>query len=249
MTSHIDLDENEEWVAALTADGWGPMEHAAHNWEVKAHIHTAFGQSEAILHEPLSKFVRLDIHVIVPANGRTFTTYVTSGMSDLAVKAPEGYADWRRAELVIALEGSPESHVDEAGRRHYMIEHLRNYARRPHAIGNCFILGETIDPFDPDETIGLDTRLSAHLLTRPVVTPIIDVMDAFRLNLSGGEVVNFLALTPIHADELELRKLQGPDVLIERLETAGVTELYNPNRPSVALQKTKGFSLKRLFGG
>jgi len=227
VTEHIDLDEDEDWVAALMSDGWSGMGHAPHNWEVDAHIRCCFGQADAVLHERLSKFVQLDVHVIRPTAGRDFTTYVTSGMSDLAMNVPDSFADWRRAELVIALPGSPETHFDQAGRRHYLIDHLRNYARRPHALGSCFILGDTIGPFEGEETIGPDTRLSAYILARPVVT----------------------ALEPIYADELDLKLNQGSDVLIARLEAANAFELYDPDRPSVATQKARGFSLKRLLGG
>lgn len=249
MTEHIDLDEDEDWAAALMSDGWSSMSHAPHNWEVDAHIRCSFGQADSVLHEQLSKYVRLDVHVIRPTPDRAFTTYVTSGMSDLAMKAPDGFADWRRAELVVALPGPPEAHVDARGRRHYLIDHMRNYARRPHAVGSCFILGDTIGPFDGEESIGADTRLSAHVLTRPVVTPIVDAMDAFRASLSTGEAVNFFALEPIYDDELDLKLNQGSDVLIARLEAANAFELYDPHRPSVATQKARGFSLKRLLGG
>jgi len=249
MTEHIDLDEDEDWAAALTSDGWSRMSHAPHNWEVDTHIRSCFGQSDAVLHEQLSKYVSLDIHVIRPTADRAFTTYVTSGMSDLAMNAPEGFADWRRAELVIALPGPPEAHFDAAGQRHYLIDHMRNYARRPHALGSCFILGDTIGALDGEESIGPDTRLSAHVLTRPMITPIIDPMDAFRASLSTGDAVNFFAIEPIYADELDLKLNQGSDVLIARLEAANVFELYDPDRPSVATQKARGFSLKRLLGG
>ena len=249
MSEHIDLEEDEEWTAALTADGWSKMDHTPHSWEIDAHIRSAFGQAQVVLHEQLSKYVHLNIHVIGPSDGRAFTTYVTSGMSDLPMNAPDELSEWRRAELVIALPGPPEAHVDAAGRRHYLIDQMRNYARRPHALGTYFILGDTIDPFDPDESIGPDTQLAAHLLGRPMITPIIDGMDAFRATLSTGETVNFLALEPIHADELDLKVKQGSEELIERLEAAGVTELYEPSRPSVADEKGRGFSLKRLLGG
>jgi len=249
MADYVELDEDEKWTAILAVDGWKPMEHAPHNAEVDAHIERCFGPPETILRERLSKFVQLDIHVIPPFRNRTFTTYVTSGMSDLAMTAPEGFEDWARAELVIALPGSPADHVDASGQRHYLIDHMRNYARRPHAMGSCFILGHTIGSLDADETIGPDTTLSAHLLSRPVLSPVVDSMDAFRAELSNGTAVNFLALEPIHADELDLKEKQGSDVLIDRLEAANVFELYNPARASVAPQKERGFSLKRLLGG
>ena len=249
MADYVDLNEDQEWSAILSGDGWSRLSHPPLNNEVEDHIARCFGEPETILCETLSKFVQLDIHVIPPSAGRDFTTYVTSGMSDRPSQAPDGFADWARAELVMALPGSPRAHIDAAGGRHYLIDALRNYARRPHAMGTCFLLGDTIGTTEPDEEIGPDTRLSAYLLARPLLTPIVQASDAFRASLSTGEAVTFLALQPIHADELELKQQQGSEALVERLETAGVYELYDPDRPSVAMQKPKGFSLKRLFGG
>jgi hypothetical protein len=248
MADHLDWAEDEEWAAALIADGWSRMDHPPHNAEVDEHIRRCFGESVSVLHERLSKFVHLDIHIIPPSRGRTFTTYVTSGMSDVAMKVPMGLTDWARAELVLALPGPPEAHVDANGRRHYLIDLMRSYARRPHALGAFYSLGATIGPLDETETLGPDTQLSACMLTRPVLTPIVEAINAFRASLSAGEVVNFMALEPIHADELELAEKRGADELIEKLEAAQVFELYTPARPSVA-RASKGFSLKRLFGG
>jgi hypothetical protein len=243
MTNAFDFDEDEEWTAALAADGWGPMEHAPINAEIDAHIRRCFGEPATILHEHLSKFVNLDVYVIAPTRGRTFTTYVTSGMSDQPMAAPVGLPEWTRAELVIALQGPPEMHVDADGHFHYLIEQLRAYARRPHAVKSYYMLGDTVGPLD-EEPLGPDTQMDAAIFSRPVLSPIIDAMAAFRAHLSNGEVVNFLAVEPIHADELELRAKRGADALIPRLEAAQVFELYNPERPSVAPQK---FSLMRMF--
>jgi hypothetical protein len=247
MTDTLDIDESDEWVAALIADGWRPMDHAPINREVDDHIARCFGEAATILPERLSKFINLGIHVIPPSRGRTFTTYVTSGMSDAPMKAPPGMTDWARTELVIALPGSPETHVDAHGREHYLIDLMRSYARRPHALGTYFMLGQTLGALDEDESLGPDTEAAACLLSRPVLSPIVDSIAAFRASLSTGEWVNFLALEPIYADELELKMKRGSDALIEKLEAAQVFELYNPIRRSVA-PPAKGFSLKRLLG-
>jgi hypothetical protein len=246
MTDVIDFNDDEDWAAALIADGWSPMGHSPHNREVDDHIRRCFGDSGDVLREHLSKYVHIDIHVIGPSRGRTFTTYVTSGMSDLPMTAPTAMSDWARAELVLALPGAPETHVDDAGRYHYLIELMRSYARRPHALRTFVSLGDAIGPLDESEPLGPDTRLRASILSRPVISPIVDSIAAFRAILSSGDAVNFLGIEPIYADELELKQKRGADGLIERLEAAQVFELYNPRRPSVAPQK---FDLKRLWGG
>ncbi|HEX4180191.1 MAG TPA: suppressor of fused domain protein [Caulobacteraceae bacterium] len=250
MTEAIDFDEGPEWAAALMADGWSPMAHPLLNQEVDDHIRRCFGEADEVLHEHLSKYVHLDIHVIRPTRGRTFTTYVTSGMSDLPMKTPLQFPEWARAELVIALPGPPETHIDTFGRRHYLIELMRSYARRPHALGTFYRLGQALDPLGESEPIGPDTGLTACLTARPMLTPIVDSLTAFRATLGDGAPVNFLALEPIYPDEFDvvLKHKRGAEELIERLEEAQVFELYNPERASVA-RPARGFSLKRLLGG
>jgi hypothetical protein len=244
MTNAFDFDEDEDWTAALAADGWTTMTHEPINLEVAEHIRRCFGEPDTVLHEHLSKYVHLDVFVIAPSRGRTFTTYVTSGMSDRPMQTPVQLPEWSRAELVIALPGPPEDHVDGNGRFHYMIEQMRAYARRPHAVGSYYMLGHTVGPLD-DDPIGPDTDMTAAVLSRAIISPIVDSIAAFRTLLSTGEAVNFLAVEPIYPDELELKLKRGPDALIQRLEGAQVFELYNPARPCVAPQK---FNLKRMFG-
>jgi hypothetical protein len=244
MTNAFDFEEDEDWTAALAADGWKAMAHEPINREVDEHIRRCFGEPDTVLHEHLSKYVHLDVFVIAPSRGRTFTTYVTSGMSNRPLEAPVQLPDWSRTELVLALPGSPEDHVDGNGQFHYMIEQLRAYARRPHAVGSYYLLGHTIGPLD-DDPLGPDTEMVAAVLSRAVISPVVDSLAAFRAHLDSGECVNFLAVEPIYADELELKMKRGPDALIERLEASQVFELYNPTRASVAPQK---FNLKRMFG-
>lgn len=47
-----------------------------------------------------------------------------------------------------------------------------------------------------------------------------------------GDKVNILGLYPLHEAELQLCLNEGVDVLIDRLEAAGVTDVVDPRRPS-----------------
>jgi hypothetical protein len=47
---------------------------------------------------------------------------------------------------------------------------------------------------------------------------------------------------PIHANEMDLKLEKGSDELIDMFDRVEVSELLDPNRPSVALRR------RRLFG-
>jgi hypothetical protein len=83
----------------------------------------------------------------------------------------------------------------------------------------------------------------------PVVAPIVEALDAFELTLSTGETVLFCGLVPLHADELAFKLEHGADALMQRLDKAGVTEVWDPGRPSVLAAPIRPSGWRKWFGG
>lgn len=224
-----------EPLYGLWLDGWHPMDHPPINEEVEDHIERTFGKIDTVLHEILSSYVHLDVNVIPPSHGRDFTTYVTSGMSDLPMKVT-GIARpdyWSRAELLIALPGAPDQHVN-----HHLTSSMRNFARYPHREETWLAVGHTIG--DPDDgPIAEDTRMCAYLLGPPVVTPLCESSRCCELKLNDGGCVHFFAIYPIHPDELALKLKKGSDSLFDLFARAEVTEVYRPDRPSAVRSKRR----------
>jgi hypothetical protein len=244
-----DFDEPKEGepLYSLWQEGWRPMDHAPLNEKVEAHIARCFGETATVLHEFLSLHVHLDVNVIPPSRGRRFTTYVTSGMSDLPMRLPAtiDVRRWSRAELVIALPGPPESHPN-----HYLISEMQRLARFPHVAGDWLGFGHTLQG-EEGGRLADDTELSAYLFATPIASPLTNSRDAFELKLGDGEFVHFYALVPIYQEELTLKLSDGnSDRLFQLLDGMHVTELYDPARPNSATTapaKPKGL-LSRLLG-
>lgn len=228
----------------LWAEGWRPMDHPPLNDEVEAHIERSFGKPATVLHELLSLQVHVDVNVIPPSAGRSFTTYVTSGMSDLPMSV-EGIDDperWSRAELVMALPGPPETHAG-----HHLISTLRKYARFPHAQKTWLGYGHSLGG-EEDGPIAEDTRLSGYILGLPIVSPQGDPSRSWELELRDGGCVHFFSLVPIYPEELALKLAKGSDALVSRFDRAGVTEVYRPDRASaVAPRATPLLDIGRFF--
>jgi hypothetical protein len=75
------------------------------------------------------------------------------------------------------------------------------------------------------------------LIAPPVIAP-----DGFETLTIGSAEIHFFAVFPLHADEMELKLEQGADQLYELLDAAALTEILDPDRPSVVPRR------RRLFG-
>lgn len=58
---------------------------------------------QTVFHEIISDKVHIDIHVVAPSKKFPWYTLVTSGMSDVPMRAPEQYPDLAFAELFLCL--------------------------------------------------------------------------------------------------------------------------------------------------
>lgn len=83
---------------------WTPPDMSGSSLEaIEAHIKAHAGKVDTVWHEILSDIVHIDVHVVKPTADRPYYTLITSGMSDLPMKAPEKVGDCRFAELMICL--------------------------------------------------------------------------------------------------------------------------------------------------
>jgi hypothetical protein len=202
---------------------------------VSDHIEACFGVEPTVFHELLSDLVHVDVHAVPPAGDRTWTTLVTTGMAEKPMSVPEGLEDARFAELVLAVPDGwrleQEAFEDESN--YWPIRLLKFLARVPHEFDTFLWYGHTVPNGDPAEPYAPNTELCCAFIAPPVLGP-----DQFpRLELADGRTVGFYAVVPLYADEMQFKLDKGGDALVDRLDKAGVTELIDPERPSVAPHK------------
>jgi hypothetical protein len=200
---------------------------------IDGHMTKYIGEPEGVYHQILSPYVHVDIHRIPPSEERPWTTLVTSGMSELPMAAPpELGADFSRAELVMALPPDwptdHESFTDE--RVYWPFRLLQELAALPHRFETWLWFEHTIPNGDPPEPYAPDLPFCCALLGPPILGG-----DEFRrLRLPDGRVIAFLGVYPLHQAEMHLKLEHGADALAERFVEAGVTELFDPQRDSLA---------------
>jgi hypothetical protein len=196
------------------------------------HIERHLGPIESVFHELLSDAVHLDVHWVKPTPARPFHLLVTSGMSDRPMKVPPKLDAPRRIELVATL---PErwdigSDAFQNENWYWPLRLLKTLARFPHKYDTWIGEGHTVTNDDPPQPFAPGTRLCGTILLAPQHAP-----EAFRdLRLPDGRMIRFLAVVPVHDAEMTLKTRSGTEALLERLRKAGVTDVIEPARPSVA---------------
>lgn len=197
---------------------------------------TEVGRPAHVFHDPSEAVVHVDVHVIPPAPDRPRYTLFTTGMSDQPLPGAPGcgcHPD--RVELVMALPESwplsaacpccePDAEVEPG--RHWPIMLMRELALYPHESGKYFGRWHTMTYL---KGVG-DTRFGGVVLAPPKLGPF---SFGDRLGF-GDEQISVLAPVLLHARELKLARRRGTDVILGRLDAAGVTELVDESRPDLA---------------
>jgi hypothetical protein len=194
---------------------------------MERHLDACFGKTERfVFHELYSPTVHVDVHVIPPSAAHPYVRLVTCGMAELPMKVPAEFSDSPYAELTIALPAEwPIRKMTRKRRAGWPLQVLKELARLPHDHSTHLWDGHTIpwgEPFAP-----------GTLMSNLIVLPPEQVPEGFDELECRGETVNILGLIPLHEDELQLCLNEGVEVLWELLETAGVTDVVDPRRPSV----------------
>jgi hypothetical protein len=204
---------------------------------VEDHVTQHFGAPASVWHELFSPYVHVDIHVVAPTSERPALTLVTSGMSEHPMRSASGD---RYAELMMVLPPTWPTTDSEDFRRpegHWPYRLLQDLAQLPHEFNTMLWAGHTVPNGDPPAPYAPDTKLCGALLVRPLLAP-----DAFDVLRMPDREIQFLAVVPLHRDEMQLKIDKGLDALFGLLDEAEVTEAVDPGRPSVVPRR------RRLFG-
>jgi hypothetical protein len=218
---------------ARTTPFTAPEHHGVHCEAIEAHLAKYVGKVASVWHEIISDLVHLDLLFVPADEGRDHHYIVTSGVSDLPMTVPEGYEDWRRVELMIALPASwPLSQQAFANEANYWpLRWLKQVGRLPHEYQTWIGYGHTIPNGDPPKPIA-DTQFTGVMLTPPYHLP----PEFFTLPASG-EKIRFYMLTPLYQEELDLKLEKGAEELEERFDKRRIGFVLDTKRANVAARR------------
>jgi hypothetical protein len=232
------IESNPNGTQRVVHDGrripFRPAGISEHFQAVHDHIERTVGTAPYVFHDLFSDLVHVDIYPVPPAGDRPWWTLVTNGMSGAPMRLPEAAGGPRllHAELCILLPPdwpvlSAEGALPE---RLWPMSMLGVLGKFPHAHDTWFEPGMTVCNGQPPEPWMSGCRFCGVLLERPALLP----ETFWTLRVRRGVEIDFLALLPLHGDELELGRRIDPDRFVERLLQAGLTHVVDPDRPSAA---------------
>lgn len=240
MTSWEDAERSEGGSRILRHDGSAgdsaPATHGPLTAEVETYLAEELGTPATVFHEIASDQVHIDVH-FVPASAQADSwTLFTTGVSDLPMTTPDGFDDFRFAELVLRLPSSWDMAALQAGdeRWFWPVRELKFLGRLAHEYQTWLGFGHTIPNGDPAEPFAPGTGLCGWLILNDNSPP---------MSRSDGQVVNFYTIFALHRDEMDFKLRHGVEALLELLVNAGVSDVLDPGRTSVVPRKRFG-----LFG-
>jgi hypothetical protein len=200
-----------------------------HAGEVERHLETFAGGYDQVNCVGAADGVHTHVYISGPTEARPFCVLLTAGLSDSPMHPPPDFdLGPCRAELSICLP--PDwRFTSKAGRRQrwwWPIRELCTWAAYPRRQGAWIWYHHTVGGLEP---LAPNLPFSSMLLHPSRELP----EEFWKIPTATGEEIWVLSLYPIHDAELRLAHERGAHALIDRLEAAGVTDLFDPSRRSV----------------
>jgi hypothetical protein len=208
---------------------------AEHIERIADHITRHIGEPSLVFHELVSDLVHLDIHIVPPRPDRDFYTLITSGMSERAMKVPEGAEEFSYSELLICLPPDwPLQQEDfEDENNYWPVRLLKMLARMPHEYDTWLSFAHTVPNGDPPEPYAPNTEFCCAMLAPPTLAP----EEFWEFQANPETVIRFFAVLPLYAEEAALKLKKGADELFDHFDQTNVTELLDLKRKNVAKKR------------
>ena len=203
--------------------------------EISDHIERYIGKVSIVFHELISDTVHIDVHHVKPTKERPFHTLITSGMSDLQMCVPTGVNSTRYMELMVTLPENwkinEESFKDE--KWYWPVRQLKFLARFPHKFETWLARGHTIPNGDPAEAFSDNSKLSGS-----IILPSVSVPEEFgSLEINKDKIIEFYSIVPLYDEEMNLKLNKGSDLLLDRFDKYGISDLIIIDRKNVAKKR------------
>lgn len=202
------------------------------------YITKKFGRISMMLPDPERTRINTEIAVIDPTKTLPWKLLVTVGMGANRMKIPEIAASYssNRIELVMYLD--PQSSSNSVAEACLL---LREISKMPSESGEPILHGQL---YSYDKPIFEGMPYKACM----IVDPLVSCRGSFEnmsLDEDNEDDVYFLVVIPLHEDEADYRRDDGPDELIKRLH--GSDWVLKPNRPNRCAGYVKAEEIK-IYG-
>lgn len=198
---------------------------------LREHLASHFGPPQGEIRVPTEAGPLTLLHV-PPTPEVPFHVLVTAGASAAEMAVPEEAEDvGRHAELMLLLPFDwPVERGLEGAHTAWPLRVLASIAAFPAAYEAWLAPGHSLPNGDPPGPFVPDLDFCGVVIAPPMSLP----PQARRFARPDGVQVELLAVLPVFERELELKQEQGAAELLRRFDAAGVNELLDVSRQSVA---------------
>lgn len=208
---------------------------------VDAHFASLFpGRESRVIHEIVSEYVHVDVHVLWPTQEQNFFVLYTIGMSDRPMVIPRQVPaaqrpDLELAEVFLMLPGDWPLKAGEAPTQavYWPVVLMKTLARFPHQYQSWLGHGHTLpntagyDPYAPGVPFGAAVLVGGG--------------DGAlgHLDAQDGRRVNLLCVIPAYKEEVEYKLTYGMTALSKLYDDHDVYPVLNVHRPNLCADFTE----------
>jgi hypothetical protein len=179
-----------------------------------------------------SEIIHRDIFFIKATDDRPYHILLSCGMSALPMKIPDDIESSDLVEIMILLPKEwnleYESFSDE--KNYWPIRIMKEIMIAPHENESWFGFGHTFAHEDNEEFaegIGFNSIMLASSM---------ELSEEFtQIELENRKVIDIYTLIPLYNEELEFKKKNGANALLERFDNFGIEEIVKVGRKNVCI--------------
>lgn len=205
------------------------LDRDAHRARVIAHVTRHVGEVAGSFVFPVGPTRSVELLQVEPTENKPFYVLVSFGMSLKPMPVPADIDEPRRAELLLAL---PEDWVFSPDDDNFSwpLVMLAKLAALPGLSGGWLGFGHSIPNGDPPRPYAPSVGFTSAVLVPSLAT----FPEFHELPMPGEVPLYFHAVVPLYPSELKYKLEEGTAALLGRFDRAGVSELLQPGRDSVA---------------
>ena len=191
------------------------------------YIMNNFGEYNEVFHEIVSPDIHLDIIVIPPTENSNYYKLITMGMGAYKMDVPKELKEYEleRAELVLYLP--PTWNIKSNKEEDYWpIRCLKVLARLPIQNNTWLGFGHTVSSNQEDSPYANNTNYCSMMLLSAVNKN----YEKLDLRLKRLGKINFYQLFPLYKEELEYKKNNGLEKLLDLFDDNDIMPIINIDR-------------------
>ena len=196
------------------------------------HLDQFFDENEDILvlDEIDSEIIHRDIYIIKATEDRPFHILLSCGLSALPMKIPEDIESSEFCEIMMLLPNNwnieYESFDDE--RNYWPFRVMKQLMMLPHPNKTWLGYGHTFGHKDDEEFaegVGFNSVLLANSMELST--------EFTEVELKDDKIIDIYTLIPLYKEELEFKKENGTNDLLEKFDEFGIEEVIKVGRQNV----------------